>query len=545
MSDVRTDPPVRPAKLPPKPPAGNDRPPQDPPKQQAQGDRLRLSSEARAASSKAVEAEVTNQDLTIGARINDRTTFTGRYIYDSETMLQGAGLVKLDYQLGESTTAFVGAGHMPGFFHHAIGPNLRQDSPHSAVFFGVEDLRGTSRELGHGLRLDLGLSSVAVGTLAYNHEIKGLDMNSSAGLSKATVTGEATLSRRFGDLEASVGYGNHLDLGMIGNYYMTGGSGLFPQTHYLQAGLGGRAGALDFRADAYVPLATATNEFSRDPKLRAEVAGPYMPTIAAVGSPRGLEQIEATKSWAINREWEATASASVVRPFDRPQYAAQVGIRYTFGGKDSGRPQRATRPSPDYRAEVPRPREPKAAPVAQPKLKDYFSPAEIRAMKGKSVEELAGILKTPEQVVAYLEEFVSYDYDRVKDPKGDYGSMTPNEVATLLKGVCRDQHPFIVSVMKEGQGVNGKTIGYAAPDTAHAIAVYQDPGTGKWNVIEYGRIHYTQSDSAEEAFDRIRPDALVSGEWSENGPNGKNHQKSIRYSETAREFYRFVQPSKN
>lgn len=166
-------------------------------------------------------------------------------------------------------------------------------------------------------------------------------------------------------------------------------------------------------------------------------------------------------------------------------------------------------------------------------------------MKGKSVEELAQILKTPEQVVAYLDQFVTYDDDRLADAKGDYGSMTPNEVARLLKGVCRDQHPFVVSVMKEGQGVNGKTIGYASPETSHAIAVYQDPKSGKWNVIEYGRIHYTQADSAEEAFDRIRPDALVSGEWSENGPNGKNYQQTIRYSETAREYYRFVQPSKN
>lgn len=533
--------------MPPKPPAAGTERPEDPPKQPAPGDSLRLSPEAARAARPVVATEVTSQDVTLGVELGDRAKLTGRYVYDSPTMMQGAGLLKLDYRLGESTTAFAGAGHMPGFFRNSIGPNERVSTPHSTVFAGVEDFRTTGAELGHGLRLDLGVQSVAVGTLAYNHASQQVDASSMAGLSKATVTGEATLSRRFGNVEASVGYGNHLDLGMIGTYYVTGGTGLFPQTHFLQGGIAGQAGAIAFKANAYLPLATASSEFAADPKLRAEVSAPYMPTLSAVASPRGIEQLEATKSWAIGGSWDATASASVVCPFDQPQYNAQVGLRYSFGGRKNParQPQRATRPPEDYRAEAPRRRRTSEVPVGQPRLRDTFSRAEIQAMKGKSVEELATILKTPEQVVAYLEEFVRYDDDRLKDAKGDYGSMTPNEVARLLKGVCRDQHPFVVSVMKEGQGVNGKTIGYAAPDTSHAIAVYQDPNSGKWNVIEYGRIHYTQSNSAEEAFDRIRPDALVSGEWSEAGPNGKNHQKTIRYSETAREYYRFVQPSKN
>lgn len=545
MSDIRTDSSPRPARLPSKPPSGGGETPQDPPKKEPQGDRLRLSPEAAAARSKGVETEVTHQDVTLGVDLGERARLTGRYVYGSPTMMQGAGLLKVDYRLGDSTTAFAGVGHMPGFFRNTIGPNQRVDTPTSAAFAGVEDLRGSSHDLGNGVRLDLGLQSLAVGTIAYDHEGKKLDPSTMAGLSKATVTGEATVSKRFGNLEASVGYGNHLDLGMIGTYYVTGGRGLFPQTHFLQGGLQGQAGVVDFKANAYVPLSTSTNDFSADPKLRAEVSAPYMPTLAAVATTRGLESVEATKSWSIKGGWDATASASVIRPFDRPQYAAQVGLRYNFGGKSSDRPTRATRPPADWRAEAPRRRDQQAAPVGKPRLKDFFSPEQIQGMRGKSVEELTGILKTPEHVVAYLEEFVSYDYDRLKDSKGDYGSMTPNEVALLLKGVCRDQHPFIVSVMKEGQGVNARTVGYASPDTSHAIAVYQDPGTGKWNVIEYGRIHYTQSDSAEEAFDRIRPDALVSGDWSENGPNGKNYQQTIRYSETAREFYRFVQPSKN
>ncbi|GEM_PF-3977306 len=551
MPDVRTDSSLRPVKLPPKS-TGTDAPedppkdtPEGPAKKQASGDRLLLSSEASRATRPVVETEVTDQDVTVGVQLSDKAKLTGRYVHDSPTMMQGAGLLKVDYRLDDSTTAFAGAGHMPGFFRNTIGPNERVNTPHSVLFAGFEDVRGNHTELGRGFRLDFGLQTVAVASMAYNHASRHVDASSTAGLSKATVTGEATLSRRFGNVEASIGYGNHLDLGMIGTYYTAGGKGLFPQTHFLQGEIEGKAGSVDFRASAYIPLATASNEFAADPKLRAEISAPYLPILSAVVSPRGLEQLEATKSWAIGSGWDATASASVVRPFDKPEYSAQVGLRYSFGPKSSSRPpQRATRPPEDYRAEAPRPRQTSEVPVGHPRLRDYFNRTEIQAMRGKSVEELASLLKTPEQVVAYLEEFVRYDDDRLKDAKGDYGSMTPNEVARLLKGVCRDQHPFVVSVMKEGQGVNGKTIGYAAPDTSHAIALYQDPDSGKWNVIEYGRIHYTRADSAEEAFDRIRPDALVSGEWSEKGPNGKNHQQSIRYSETARTYYRFVQPSK-
>ena len=97
--------------------------------------------------------------------------------------------------------------------------------------------------------------------------------------------------------------------------------------------------------------------------------------------------------------------------------------------------------------------------------------------------------------------------------------------------------------MKEAGAAEGRTIGYVSPDTSHAIAVYQDPKTGRWNVAEYGTIHYTQAASAEEAFERVRPDALVYSDWSGGGPNQKQHQVNIRYSETAREYYRFVQPS--
>ncbi len=491
-----------------------------------------------------VRAEVTDRDVTLEAQVGERTRLVARQVTGSPTMMNGATLLKLEHDLGDNTTLFTGVGNLPGFYNRSIGPNERIDAPHVAAFAGVEDIRGTRKPLGLGVDLDLRLQSVAVATVAYNQGIGKIDANTSAGLSKATVTGEMNLTRKFGAVEASLGYGHHVDLGHVGSYYVMGGEGLAPRTHWLQGGVGTRAAGVDLRLDAYVPLETASNEFSDQAKLRASVAGhKYLPEVGVTMTRAGLERIDATKGLEVAPGWDATASVSAWRPLGaQPEVMAGVGLRWTPGKKAATRP--ATRPADDWRTQAPTPRARATHRVDTPRLSQWFSPAEIAAMRGKSVEELAKVLRSPEQVVAYLDQHVSYDNQRLADSKGDYGSLTPNQVASLLKGVCRDQHPFVVSVMKEGQQIEGRAIGYVSPDTSHAIAVYRDPATNKWNVIEYGRIHRTEAATAAEAFEAVRPDALVYADWSQGGPNQKNHQRTIHYSETAREYYRFVQPSK-
>lgn len=515
------------------------------------GDTLSLSAAARQApppgrsgAGTNVRVEATDRDVTLEAQLGERTRLVARQITGSPTMMDGASLLKIEHDLGDHTTAFAGAGNLPGFYSHSIGPNQREAMPHVAAFAGVEDVRGTRKELGLGLDLDLRLQSLAVATVGYNQATRKVDAATSAGLSKATVTGEMNLSKRFGAVEASVGYGHHVDLGHVGSYYMTGGDGVAPRTHWVQGGVGTRAAGVDLRLDAYVPIETASNEFSDQAKVRASVGGHrYLPEVGVTMTTGGLERVDAMKALEIAPGWEAAATVSAWRPLSgRPEIAAGVGVRWTPGKKASSRP--ATRRADDWRAQAPTPRAQADHVVDRPRLAQWFTPMQIAAMRGKPVEELAKTLRTPEQVVAYLAQFVTYDDDRLKDSKGDYGSLTPNEVASLLKGVCRDQHAFMLSVMQEGQGVEGRQIGYMSPDTSHAIGVYRDPGTGKWNVIEYGRIHRTEAATAEQAFEAVRPDALVYGDWSQGGPDEKNHQRTIRYSETAREYYRFVQPSK-
>lgn len=500
---------------------------------------------AAARSAVALQTELTSRDVTIGADLGDRTKLTGRYIYNSPTMMQGAALLKLDYAVQDQITVFAGAGYMPGFYRNEIGTNRSVATPTSALFIGVVTDLDKQWELGQGYRVDATVHSFEVGTLATNSETPGLDQPTSTGLSKATVTSDVTVSKQFGELEAAVGYGHHIDLGMMGTYYFTGGTGLFPQTHYVHGSLQGRSDSLGYRADAYLPISTATNDFSATPKLRAEVESTdYLANLSVVTDTSRVERIEARKTWYRSGSFEATASVAVDRPFE-PERDVQAGLQFRFGFDDPPKkgPRRAPLSSTDYRADLPPVQHDRAdIPYSQPRLSNFFTPAQIREMKGKPVEDLAKILKTPEQVVAYLAAFVTYDDARLADPNGDQGSLTPNQVATLLTGVCRDQHPFVVEVLKE-EGIEAKTIGYASPGTSHAFAVYQDPKTGKWNAIEYGRIYQTQADTPEQAFERLRPDALVSGEWSSNGANGKNYQQSIRYSETAREWYRFMQPS--
>jgi hypothetical protein len=519
----------------------------DPP-QRPKKDSLTLSPAARRStpSSSSVNAEVGSQDVTLGLDFNDRFRLTSRYWHDSPTSLNGGGLLKLEYDLGADVTAFAGGGHLPGMFRHSIGPNRRVDSPHSVAFAGVRATPGTSFDLGSGFRADLSLDAVAVATAAFNHEVGGFDPNTSAGLSKATVTGEAFLAKRFGDVDARVGYGQHLDLGMIGSYYATGGRGLFPQTHYAMAGLAGQTGKVAYSADAYLPIASATSEFSGDAKFRGSVGMPdvaWAPTLSVVAGKRAIEQVDLTKAWQVGGGVEAAIGATAYRPLEsgQQQWMVSAGIRIPLGGSgSSGRSPRS--PDRDWRAEPPRRRDDgPTARTARQHLGDYFTPAQIQAMRGKPVAELAMYLKTPEHVAAYLADAVDYDYARLKDSKGDYGSLRPDEVAALLKGVCRDQHVFAVEVMKRG-GAEGRQVGYLSPDTSHAIAVYRDPKSGKWNVMEYGHIHYTEADDAETAFTRVRPDALVYSNWSDGGANDKRHQVDIRYSETAREYYRFVVP---
>lgn len=531
---------------------------QDQPEQQrAAGDNLALSSDGTRAAeagaeslSQTVEAarsaialhsDLTSRDVTVGAELGGDTSLTARYIYNSPTMMQGAALLKLDYRPYENVTLFAGAGDMPGFYRNEIGTNRSVSTPTSAMFFGVASDDGKHWDLGQGYQLDGKVQIFGVGTLATNSETTGLDKPTMMGLSKATVTSDLTVSRKFGGIDATLGYGHHVDMGMAGTYYVTGGTGLFPQTHFLHGSIQGESGSLSYRADAYLPISSATNDFASTPKLRGELeSSSYLANLSMVAGKRGVERIEATKTWYRSGAFEATASVGIDRPFDSDrEVMAELQLRYGFDGPT--RPRRTSLSSSDYRAEQrPHQHEQPAIPYVQPRLTDFFTPAQIKAMRGKSVEELSKILKTPEQVAAYLSTFVSYDEARAADENGDLGSMTPNEVARLLTGVCRDQHPFVVEVLRQ-EGIDAKTIGYASPGTSHALAFFQDSKTGKWNALEYGRVYRTEADTPEQAFERLRPDALVSGEWSANGPNGKNYQQSIRYSETAREFYRFVQ----
>jgi len=52
-------------------------------------------------------------------------------------------------------------------------------------------------------------------------------------------------------------------------------------------------------------------------------------------------------------------------------------------------------------------------------------------------------------------------------------------------------------------GYQSYILGFVTPEVSHAMCVYQDKNSGKWNVIDYDRILLSRSDSPEGAIKNI------------------------------------------
>lgn len=173
-----------------------------------------------------------------------------------------------------------------------------------------------------------------------------------------------------------------------------------------------------------------------------------------------------------------------------------------------------------------------------------FSTTEIKGMIGKDFSEVAGSLKTPYDVAFLMDKGIKYQDERAGGGVGPNGTYTPNEILASGTGVCRDYHTLAVALLKEN-GYDAKMFGYSSSDnTFHAFAVYQDPESGKWGAIEYGKVYPPEmldADSPEEAFLKVRPDALVLREYNGAGnPDQGMSVDKIYYTPTARAFSSFA-----
>lgn len=499
-----------------------------------------------------VSVETTTQDTTLKGEISDKFDFALRYYQNSPLMLDKGVVGKVTYHPFKNTDIILAAGHFPEVFSMSIGPNQLEKHPTSVVSLGINDKSNIFKlNLPGQLKFSGDINSFAVATLGYDHADGQIDKGTIEGLSRANVGPSLTLSRDFLDnkLHTAISYKTDFDLGMIGAYYVTGGKSIPPVTQFVQGTVSADVKGVNLGVTGYVPIKTYSNEFSTDPLIKLSVGykdKPYIPDTFVTFSPDGVKNAGLGKSVKVNPWLDVSAYAGVETSkfSNKPEFMAGGGLTVYLGKRDSSQQAKplSNHLMNDWKSDVPLTQKPNTTSYdrSNPTLSDYFSSSEIDKMKNMSIDELKKVLNTPEKVTAYLAYFVKYDYDRVKNNTPPYGSLSPEEVVNSKKGVCRDQHILVTDLLK-AQGIEAVQVGYsAAGSTLHAIAVYKDPTTGKWNVIEYGNIHYTQANTMEEAFNMVRPDAWVYGKFEDGGSKDRRAQKGVYYSPSASEYYNFV-----
>lgn len=163
----------------------------------------------------------------------------------------------------------------------------------------------------------------------------------------------------------------------------------------------------------------------------------------------------------------------------------------------------------------------------------------IYDLAGKTFDEVAREVDSPEEVTMYLGRNLTYDDGRAEDKTGTWAAYSSDEMLDKQTGVCRDQHALARDLLVAA-GYEAKLLAYSSSDQFHAIAVYKDPKTGNWGLIEYGT-HYPanelQAKTAEEALLRVRPGTMVIWHMRNAGP----HERSVADRATYTPNYRMLE----
>lgn len=165
----------------------------------------------------------------------------------------------------------------------------------------------------------------------------------------------------------------------------------------------------------------------------------------------------------------------------------------------------------------------------------------VMGLHQQDFETVSGALTTPEDVAFFLGTF-EYDDSRADAGKGPYSPYSSEETLKLDTGVCRDQHTLARDILL-ANGYEAVAYGYDASRQGHAVTLYQDPKSGYWGMIEYGKIFppdQLKANSPEEALLMVRPTALVLTRYDSPGPDKRSTVDRAVYSETARVYERFM-----
>ncbi|MBC7543716.1 MAG: hypothetical protein H7338_13395 [Candidatus Sericytochromatia bacterium] len=171
-----------------------------------------------------------------------------------------------------------------------------------------------------------------------------------------------------------------------------------------------------------------------------------------------------------------------------------------------------------------------------------FSSFEMTQLAGKDFTTLKGQLKSPADIAFFLETNITYDDKRLTDSEGNYGSWSSDETLKRGTGVCRDQHALARDLLI-ANGHEATLLGYAASDQSHAVTAYQDKSTGKWGILEYGKLYppaQLQANSPEEALLMVRPNTLAITQFNSDGPGKESHVTGMLYTRASRVYEQFM-----
>jgi hypothetical protein len=168
--------------------------------------------------------------------------------------------------------------------------------------------------------------------------------------------------------------------------------------------------------------------------------------------------------------------------------------------------------------------------------------SDIKGLAKQGFSDVAGKVKTPEDVALLLGTNFTYDSKRLESQGLALAAWSASDVQTKGTGICRDQHALARDLLK-ANGYNAVLLGYSGSDQSHAIAAYQDKTTGEWGIVEYGTLYpasQLHAKTPEEALLMVRPTTMAISVFSDDGPDKPSHIEGIVYTPTSRVFEQFM-----
>lgn len=461
----------------------------------------------------------------------------------------------------------LGGGHLPRMFAVGINTNQRQATPASLAFLALDGglslgrallPANSSGRLSAGTDVQLTSRLHGVGTAPYlsgsrtpdRASARGLtyfDFDSSLGLGHAMLGGNLRLTA---DLGARLNLSYMLDLARTTTFANT------PLSVYAETGLEERVpGIATVRAAAHLPLRSKTNTLPMHPTVGVHVrfdavAVPDLRLIADLG----LGQVsEAAIAWSVpldrRERWQVGASGGLLHPQDSTQVNWRIGVGLSFAmGKDNDPPPIRDGFGWDPAALNSTQRREQQHVVVQPHMRHYFGLAEsgtiVTAAKEQDWQTVDASLNSPERIIAFVADNVDYWVERTQagGGVGPQAALSPESTLAEMRGVCRDQHYLGVYLMRR-QGTEAVQLGYSSAGTGHAIGVYKDAETGKYNAWENGHIHHVQADTPRGALASVKTDWLEIHPYDapeRSDENGRLNGTQWRHPSVVRQYFEFA-----